>query len=288
MKKTTTLLLAVFTFSCLYSQEKVKIAVFETQGTAKAQVREELKEALIDGLYNNSAVTVLDRSVLAQVMKEQGLQVSDAFDDNQMVEVGKLAGAKYICVSSINSVDGFEYTIVYRLVDVETGEIIMRERQKRGAGELNASFEKISKSKLFATGGSAAQTASSVTDRSVCDCEIATEDLPDDARIPAGWRLPTLAELECMCKNKGKIGGFHLGTYLSSAREQGYAKGIKFRFCDEAIINGSNVSRRLVRGGKTVERSGKEQPDAINSAKAAVSKTFDNTKDFVKKISGKK
>ena len=39
---------------------------------------------------------------------------------------------------------------------------------------------------------------------------------------PEGWRVPTIAELECLYKNKEKIGGFSTDRLYYSANLQGY------------------------------------------------------------------
>jgi TolB-like protein len=243
MNKIIVLLITVFFTACLYGQEKIKIAVFETQGTASAAIREELKNAIVDGLRNNSGIIVLERSALSQVMKEQGLQMSDDFNESQAVEVGNLAGASYICVSSINSANDFEYRIVYRLVDVKTGATLTSDRKKAVQNNLYDVFDEIAKSKLFAQEENDA-------DNSICGCEIQKQDLPEGTKIPSGWRLPNLAELKCMCENKDKIGSFNFGVYTSSKRSRGHSKGIKFQFCEEVFIINDNASIRLVRSRK--------------------------------------
>lgn len=224
-------------------QGKKKVAVFETQGTAKAGIREEIKNALVDGIRNNPRFIGLERAALSQVIREQSLQMSDEFDDDQAVKVGRLAGADYICTSSVNSANDFEYRIVYRLVNVETGETIASERKKATQNNVYDIIDEIANSTLFANDKSAEYI-------SACNCQIQKQDLPTGENCPKGWRLPTLNELKCMCAEKNNIGGFNFGIYWSSTNSMGHRKGIKFDFCNEVFITGKSASIRCVEGKK--------------------------------------
>jgi len=57
-----------------------------------------------------------------------------------------------------------------------------------------------------------------------CGITVATKDLPGEYyaieaadACPAGWRLPTITELECMCESDLLVGG----RYVSSTRTDG-------------------------------------------------------------------
>jgi hypothetical protein len=57
----------------------------------------------------------------------------------------------------------------------------------------------------------------------VCGVEVMLVDLPQKYKwanamraCPKGWRLPTSKELECLCENKKRIGGFNGKQYWSS------------------------------------------------------------------------
>lgn len=232
---------------CLYGQGKKRVVVLETQGTASVAHRDEIKNALIRGIANNPNLSVVGRGELLQVMQQQGMQMNDAFSESQAIEVGRLTQAQYVCVSSVNTANEYEYRISYKLIDLETGETVEGTDVREKATNVNfyEVVDKIAESKLFANN---VKTGSSNggSNISVCGCEIQKQDLPQGAKIPAGWRLPTLKELKCMCENKEKIGGFNFGAYMSSTKQQGDYKGIKFQFCDEVFILG-NYSIRVVR-----------------------------------------
>lgn len=252
--KLTTILLCLCLTASIYGQERLRIAVFETQGTASAAKREDFRNALVDGLRNNPNLVVLDRATLAQVMREQGLQMSDEFDEYRAVEVGRLAGADYIMTSSANSANNIDFRLVYRLVDIRTGETIASERERATANTWYDVIDRIADSKLLAEND----------DRSnvFCGVEVQTQDHRVGAPIPAGWRLPTLTELRCICEHRDEIGGFNMGAYRSSTTDRGHTMGIRFQFCNEVLLTNPNEgSIRLVRGA--ISMASQEELDAI-------------------------
>jgi hypothetical protein len=70
-----------------------------------------------------------------------------------------------------------------------------------------------------------------------CNCKI--ENVDKDAEYgyneilpPDGWRLPSVKELECMCKNQKSIGGLHQDFYWSNELKQaGEVIGVTFNDC---------------------------------------------------------
>jgi len=227
----------------MQGQEKKRIVVLETQGTASAAHRDEIKNALIRGISNNSKFSVVGRNELMLIIEQQGIQMNDVFSENQAIEVGRLAQAQYVCVSSVNTSNGYDYRITYRLIDLETGETLEGADVRQSATNVNfyEVADKIADSKLFDDG-----VKDNSTTIFICGLEVQKHDLPKNAKIPPGWRLPTLDELKCLCENKEKIGGFNFGTYLSSTKQAKNSKGIKFQFCDEVFVIG-NHSVRVVR-----------------------------------------
>ena len=75
--------------------------------------------------------TVLSRTLLGDVLEEQGLQLSATFDEATVQRIGKLAGAEYLTVASADYKDiGFyqgsnyySYRFTLRLIRVDTGQI---------------------------------------------------------------------------------------------------------------------------------------------------------------------
>jgi TolB-like protein len=219
-------------FICsLLAQEK--IAVLPVSGNADEGTRGMLMEAISDGL-SNSGYRLIERAQLDKVMQELKWQVDGAVDETNGAEVGKQAGANYVCLSSCNK-SGNDYMISYRLVDVTTGDVLMRERKTTTGGLLIQTINEIASSKLFA------MSANNLS--SLCGFEIAKEDLRGSSTaVPQGWRLPTVSELQCMCEHKKEIGGFNAGEYLSSETKNGFRQGVKFNTCTQtAIIDQASV-----------------------------------------------
>ncbi|MDR3226379.1 MAG: CsgG/HfaB family protein, partial [Prevotellaceae bacterium] len=153
MKKIFTLLLICLCISTVYGQEKKKVAIFESIGNA---VDEDVKGAILDalgeGIYNSDKYILLERANYAQLLKEYDFQQSGAVDDEQLLEIGKAAGADYACYASIRKI-GINYRIAYRLVEVSTAAIEFSgsKSTKKGINDLldviNAIAEEMFKEK---------------------------------------------------------------------------------------------------------------------------------------------
>lgn len=79
-------------------------------------------------LINTGRYTVIERSQMKEILKEQGFQQTGCTDVNCAVQMGKLLSAKKILVGSIMKM-GSRYIISGRVVDVEKG---VGERGSRG------------------------------------------------------------------------------------------------------------------------------------------------------------
>jgi len=91
------------------------------EGT-KIAVRELISSAFV----NAGSYTILERSMLDKVMAEAKLTNSDAIDESQATELGKLAGANKVVLSVISKA-GNKNMISVKMIDVETASV---ERQK--------------------------------------------------------------------------------------------------------------------------------------------------------------
>jgi TolB-like protein len=229
MRKGLILVTAMFAYALVSAQDR--IAVLPASGNADAGTCGMITEAISDGILNNGQYRLVERAQLGKVMEELGFQVDDFADESKGVEIGKLSGAKYICLSSCNK-SGYNYMISYRLVDVETGEILFRDRKTTTESSLMGTITEIAESKLFA------QSSSSSSNRLVfCGVEIMKEDFRGSERnLPSGWRLPTVSELQCMCEHKKEIGGFNYSEYISGEFKNRFRQGVKFSSCTQTNI----------------------------------------------------
>ena len=130
MKSFYILLWAVFSVLSAGAQEdKLRIAVFDptSSGTSiddgtKIAIREIISSTIV----NTGKHSIVERSLLEKVMQEQSFSNSGVVDDNQMTEIGKLAGANKIIVSVV-TLTGGRNMLSIKMIDVKTANV---ERQK--------------------------------------------------------------------------------------------------------------------------------------------------------------
>ena len=116
-----------FTFP-LFAQGPVKINIAVNELAGKG-IDHSTAEICSDRLRNEMVSTgvfrVMERGEMQNILKEQGFQQSGACDDKAcMVEVGQLLGVERMVAGSIGKVGDF-HTILLRVVDVRTSEIII-------------------------------------------------------------------------------------------------------------------------------------------------------------------
>lgn len=245
MKTVLLFLMSICAF-CAFGQEKQRIAVAATTGNSDIGVRNEIEEALLEAVSNENRYILVERAKFAQILQEQEFQQSGFVDDEQMVEVGRLAGAEVMLLSSVNLIGSY-YKIRYRLVDISTGTVIKKATKDATAGNIRDVINAISAASLW-------EKEPTGENERICGLEIQKQDAgefflskKDQKRVSKeGWRLPTLSELKCMCANKDKIGGFNYGEYWSSENKNGHGIGVRFSSCTEVTIQ-LKASVRYVR-----------------------------------------
>ena len=101
----------------------INIAVLEllgnniSDGETKA-----LSDKLRVELYNTRHFEVLEREMMDEVLKEQGLQQSGCISNECVVEIGQLVGVERIIGGSINKV-GDTFSASARIINIATGSI---------------------------------------------------------------------------------------------------------------------------------------------------------------------
>jgi tetratricopeptide (TPR) repeat protein len=119
--------------------DRPTVAVLELQaGSLPADRRwlgTELTTAIESGLFRSGAVRLVERRFLEQVFEEISLQLSGAVAEDQVVEVGRLAGARYLVAGEVTQEDE-RVTVALRLLEVETAEVA-------GLVEASASSERL-------------------------------------------------------------------------------------------------------------------------------------------------
>mgnify|MGYP003880976931 CR=1 FL=1 len=105
-------------------KQRVAIFDFETVGF-KSDVGKSITEIFRVSMINTGKYRVVERETLDKVLREQNLQVGSAvIDENSAVKIGKILGAEFIIIGNVVKL-GETYTINTRMVDVQTGEVII-------------------------------------------------------------------------------------------------------------------------------------------------------------------
>lgn len=102
--------------------KKVAIVDISTE-TADASNKEAIYDFIGNAFVNAETVTVVDRSSIDKIIKEQQFQATDLADESTAVRIGKLAGADIIVVGSLRKVSE-KYYLNIKLIVVETAEVI--------------------------------------------------------------------------------------------------------------------------------------------------------------------
>ncbi len=118
-----------------FAQKQNNIAVLELVG--KSISKEDasiLTDKLRGELINSGKFQIIERTVMDQILKEQGFQQSGCTSDQCVVEIGQLIGVDKMVAGSIGKIEN-TYLISIRLISVSTGKII-KNVQKEITGSL--------------------------------------------------------------------------------------------------------------------------------------------------------
>ncbi|HET9982598.1 MAG TPA: CsgG/HfaB family protein [Longimicrobiales bacterium] len=107
------------------------IAVFPfTNGGSYGPGKEDLaplqvgmQQMLLTELGQNSALRIVERSALKDLIEEQNLGTSGRVDPQTAAKIGKLVGARYVVTGVFVDLYG-NFRLDGRVVDVETGEVL--------------------------------------------------------------------------------------------------------------------------------------------------------------------
>lgn len=86
-----------------------------------------LQQILLTELSQNSALRIVERGRLAEVLQELELSDQGVVDPSTAAEVGNLVGARYMVFGSFTDLFG-EMVLTVRVVDGETGEVLPAEK----------------------------------------------------------------------------------------------------------------------------------------------------------------
>ncbi|MCK6559882.1 CsgG/HfaB family protein [bacterium] len=163
LKHTAVVAIFLLSFNAGFGQEeKPRIAVldFESIG-CDSSLGLAASEILRTELGSLGTYRIIERSQLVKVMEEQSLQISGAVDEQAMVEIGKLLGARMVVVGSIVRT-GKTYTLNSRFIDVQTAEV-KKSQNIRGNSEdeisnMCSSLAKVISEEGTSSGGTVSET----------------------------------------------------------------------------------------------------------------------------------
>ncbi len=140
------LVFIIFLTPALFSAEKVTIAVLDITGKGVSKAAANTVSDIIRSEFVNIAnFTVVERSQINAVLKEQGLQQTGCTDSSCAIQAGKLLSARKIVVGEINRI-GTDIVITVRYVDVELGSSLFSASNKsKGLEEVTDAARKLSK-----------------------------------------------------------------------------------------------------------------------------------------------
>lgn len=79
-------------------------------------------DALTEAMFNTRKITIVERSNLQAILKEQKFQASGLVNEKTAKAIGMLAGADFVCFGTLKDL-GNSITLNAKVVDVETGEL---------------------------------------------------------------------------------------------------------------------------------------------------------------------
>lgn len=158
-------LVAVFAGTSFAEKKKVAVMGLD-DGTVEHWWGDEMKvgdgisDMLVTSLVKMGRFSVIERQQLEKVMKEQSLGLSGMIDPSQAKEVGKLAGVDYLITGKVTLFEVKKDTMKagkflgganidttkglcqldVRIIDVQTGEIIVAEQGKGESSKSGISF----------------------------------------------------------------------------------------------------------------------------------------------------
>ena len=105
-------------------QERVNIAVMdlESQGVPETEAQI-LTERVRFELYQTGKFTVLERSNMVEILKEQAFEQSGCTGDECIILAGRILSMQQMVTGTVSKL-GRIYTITLRMIDVESGEIV--------------------------------------------------------------------------------------------------------------------------------------------------------------------
>lgn len=113
------------------------VAVLEISGTITKDESAVLTDKVINTIISNSEYSVVERSMMKEILKEQAFQMSGCTNNECAVEIGQILGVQKMVTGNIGKI-GSMYSISLRVVNVATGKI-----EKTSSVEVKGKIEDV-------------------------------------------------------------------------------------------------------------------------------------------------
>ena len=126
---------------------KKKLAVYVTGKNIDDEIKYVIGSKMVEKITLSPKYSAVERSAdfMREIQKELGMQTSGMVSDRTIAKIGQMLGVKYVAVANLQEVFNELYADA-RLIDVETGEIMVSTNSSSPVGslqELVALAEKI-------------------------------------------------------------------------------------------------------------------------------------------------
>jgi TolB-like protein len=123
---------------CTAAEQAVTVLYFDntTRGADYAWLSKGLADMLITDLASTGKVTVIEREEIQKVLAEQERALSEAFDEQSAVKIGKLLSASRIVAGSYIAAQN-SLRVDAKLLDVETGRVL---KAVQSSGTIDSLF----------------------------------------------------------------------------------------------------------------------------------------------------
>ncbi len=126
----------ILLFSTLVAA-KENIAIMEISGTISKSESVILTDKALNLFANSGKYKVIERSMMAEILKEQEFQQTGCTSSECAVQVGQILGVEKIVFGSVGKL-GSMYSISLRLINVASGEVI-----KTASYDLKGNIEEV-------------------------------------------------------------------------------------------------------------------------------------------------
>lgn len=125
MKKLLLIVLSALSLTA-FAQDVKKVAILETvdkEGNVPYGVKLQVRMSLTYAISNTPGYEGYDRVDMASIMGEQNFQRTGMVSNDQIKEIGKMTGAKYVLIAEAALYDEQNIIITAKVLDVETGGV---------------------------------------------------------------------------------------------------------------------------------------------------------------------